>query len=212
MSIALRRKGIMFVISAPSGTGKSTVLHSLWNGTGNLAYSVSVTSRPPRLGEREGIDYYFVSAEDFQAMIARGEFYEWAEVHGNFYGTRKSVIEKILATGQDVVMDLDVQGARSIKAMKSDAVTIFLLPPSMAALEERLRGRETDLSEAIRLRLRNAAGEIAECNHFDYILINDILEQSVSEVVSIIIAERHRSSRQELLFEGEPALEPLTSK
>ena len=209
MSIEMKRRGTLFVLVAPSGGGKSTVLKALRKKMKNLALSVSVTSRPPRSTETDKIDYFFVSLEEFQKMIERKEFYEWAKVHGNYYGTRKETVEELLARGLDVGMDIDVQGARAVKDMKPDAVTIFLLPPSMAVLEKRLRERKTDDDGAIRLRLANAANEISQCKVFDYLAINDDLDRVIEEIRSIIAAERHKSFRQEILVRDEPALDKL---
>jgi guanylate kinase len=199
MNISLRRNGTLFVIAAPSGGGKSTVLHALLERVEGLRYSVSVTSRAPRAGERDGVDYHFTSEEAFQGMIERKEFYEWAKVHGNYYGTRKATVEEILGAGSDVAMDIDVQGACQIKGMKPDAVTVFLLPPSMQTLEERLRKRDTDREEVIQLRLRNAAEEIAQCGLFDYLVINDRLDDTIETIRSIVLAERQKGSRQSLI-------------
>jgi len=209
MSIRLKRSGILFVISAPSGGGKSTVLRALLPATEGLKYSVSVTSRPPRDGEREGVDYYFVSTEEFQSLIDHKEFYEWAKVHGNYYGTRKSVVESLVSQGYDVALDLDVQGACQIKGMKPDSVTIFLLPPSTETLEKRLRGRETDDEEVVRLRMHNAVNEIAQCGLFDYLVVNENLDRTIAAIGHIIDAERQRGSRQRLVVENEPRLQHL---
>jgi len=197
------------VISAPSGGGKSTVLRALLPATEGLKYSVSVTSRPPRDGEREGVDYYFVSTEEFQSLIDHKEFYEWAKVHGNYYGTRKSVVESLVSQGYDVALDLDVQGACQIKGMKPDSVTIFLLPPSTETLEKRLRGRETDDEEVVRLRMHNAVNEIAQCGLFDYLVVNENLDRTIAAIGHIIDAERQRGSRQRLVVENEPRLQHL---
>lgn len=207
MPISLKRRGSLFVLAAPSGGGKSTVLRALLGRVDSLSYSISVTSRAPRRNEKEGVDFHYVSEDEFNAMIERKEFYEWAKVHGNYYGTRKQTVEDLLDTGADVVMDLDVQGAYAIRGMKPEAVTIFLLPPSMQVLEQRLRGRGTDDEEIIRLRLRNAAVEIAQCRMFDYLVINDHLDRVIDQIGQIVEAERHRGIRQELIVSDEPQLE-----
>jgi guanylate kinase len=209
MSISLKRKGTLFVLVAPSGGGKSTVLKALLKKMDSLSYSISVTSRPPRPNEENGRDYHFVSLEAFLKMIERKEFYEWAQVHGNFYGTRKDTVEGLLSEGLDVAMDLDVQGACSIKGMKPESVTIFLLPPSTEILEKRLRDRDTDDDDVIALRLHNATNEIARCKLFDYLVVNDDLERVIEEIESIVRAERHRSIRQTLILEDETAIEDL---
>lgn len=207
MTIGLQRSGILFAVSAPSGGGKSTVLKAIRDRYPDLGYSVSATSRAPRGSERDGVDYHFVSLAKFQEMIAQNAFFEWAVVHGNYYGTPREAVELMLAEGRDVLMDIDVQGARSLKEQCPGAVTIFLLPPSMATLEARLRGRHTDKEDVIQLRLKNAAREISECAAFDYVLVNDDLQRVVQDVSSILIAEGCRSYRQRLCLKHEPALE-----
>ncbi|MFP4379730.1 MAG: guanylate kinase [Candidatus Sumerlaeia bacterium] len=206
MSISLKRNGTLFVVAAPSGGGKSTVLKALLNSIDGLQYSVSVTSRKPRGQEKDGVDFHFVSEEEFHRMVEDKEFYEWAKVHGNYYGTRKSVVEDILRQGYDVTMDIDVQGACQIKGMKPDAVTIFLLPPSIKTLEERLRRRDTDDEEVIRVRLRNATAEISQCHLFDYLVMNDDIDHAIDQIRSIIEAERQKGSRQEVVIQDEPGL------
>ena len=175
MSISLKRKGTLFVLSAPSGGGKSTVLHAVLKSIDGLSYSVSVTSRKPRKKEVNRKDYYFVSVEEFKELIEKKAFYEWAEVHGNYYGTRISTVDRLLHSGSDVVMDIDVQGASNIKKIQPAAITIFLLPPSTKILETRLRRRDTDDDEEVELRMQNAAEEIANCLSFDYLVVNDDL-------------------------------------
>ena len=207
MPISLQRRGTLFILAAPSGGGKSTVLKAVLERVEQLAYSISVTSRPPRGAETPGKDFHFVSEDEFNGMIERKEFYEWAKVHGNYYGTRKQTVEDLLDTGSDVAMDLDVQGAYSIRGMKPESVTIFLLPPSMSVLEDRLRGRGTDDEEVIQLRLRNAAVEIAQCRMFDYLVVNDELDCVVTQIGQIVEAERHRGIRQELIVKDEPQLQ-----
>jgi len=209
MAIELKRSGTLFVLVAPSGGGKSTVLRALLDRITDLSYSISVTSRPPRPGEVDGEDYSFVDIEAFQSMIERKEFYEWAQVHGNFYGTRRDAVEQMLADGKDVGMDLDVQGAYAVKGMKPDAVTVFLLPPSMETLEKRLRTRDTDDDDVIALRLRNAADEISRCRLFDYLVVNDDLDRVIDELAGVVTAERHKSLRQVLTVRDEPGLEGL---
>ena len=190
MGESVKRKGTLFVLSAPSGGGKSSVLRALLGSVGGLAYSVSATTRAPRGEERDGVDYYFVSDEEFGAMVDGAQLYEWAEVHGNRYGTRRDTVQALLDEGRDVVLDIDVQGARSVKEACGDAVTVFLLPPSMERLEERLRGRLTDDDETIRLRLRNAVDEIGRSHEFDFRVVNDDLARAVEEIRTIILSKR----------------------
>jgi guanylate kinase len=195
VSIQLQRKGILIVVSSPSGGGKSTILRQLLAGDPTLDYSVSTTTRPPRSGELDGEAYFFVSDERFDQIIREGRFYEWAHVHGYRYGTRRDIIEEKLARGRDVLLDLDTQGALSVKRLAPDSVIVFLLPPSMEVLEQRLRARNLDSDETIELRLKNARDEIACAENYDYIVINDKLSDTVETVRAIIRAERHRPPR-----------------
>jgi guanylate kinase len=188
-----KRRGLLLVISAPSGGGKSAVLQRLLAAEPELAYSVSVTSRPPRAGEVEGKDYFFVSRQRLETMIAQGVFYEWAEVHGNLYGTRQDTIQRALEAGKDVALDIDVQGGMDVKWQSPDAALVFLMPPSFKKLEERLRGRGTDNEEAIQRRLANARHEMQFWRQYDYVVINEDLETAVAEVLQILSAERLRT-------------------
>jgi guanylate kinase len=195
VSIRLERRGILIVVSSPSGGGKSTILRKLREKDTSLDYSVSTTTRPPRTGEVDGKAYFFVSDEQFDRMIREGRFFEWAHVHGYRYGTRRDIIEEKLARGRDVLLDLDTQGAMSVKRLAPESVIIFLLPPSMEVLEKRLRARNLDSEETIELRLKNARDEIACAERYDYIVINDKLSDTVETVRAIIRAERHRTPR-----------------
>jgi guanylate kinase len=190
-----KRQGLLLVISAPSGGGKSVVLQRLLASDPGLQYSVSVTSRPPRGDEAEGKDYSFVSRERFEEMAQDGVFYEWAEVHGNLYGTRKDVIQQALAAGKDVALDIDVQGGMDVKWQSPDSALVFLMPPSFEKLEARLRSRATDNEEAIQRRLANARHEMQFWRQYDYVVINDDLGQAVADVAEILRAERHRTRR-----------------
>jgi guanylate kinase len=195
VSIRLERRGILIVVSSPSGGGKSTILRKLREKDTSLDYSVSTTTRPPRTGEVDGKAYFFVSDEQFDRMIREGRFFEWAHVHGYRYGTRRDIIEEKLARGRDVLLDLDTQGAMSVKRLAPESVIIFLLPPSMEVLEKRLRARNLDSEETIELRLKNARDEIACAERYDYVVINDKLSDTVETVRAIIRAERHRTPR-----------------
>jgi guanylate kinase len=183
---------MLFVVSAPSGAGKTTLCKAITESLENITHSISYTTRRPRPGEIDGRDYYFVSEQRFQEMIDAGDFAEYARVHGNFYGTSKRVLQAMVREGIDVILDIDTQGARQIKASTGPAVFIFIMPPSMAILEERLRNRKSDQEEEIQGRLRRAADEIREYQMYDYIVVNRDFERALSELRSIIIAERCR--------------------
>jgi len=187
----------VFIISAPSGSGKSTLVARLLQKVPGLMFSVSYTTRPPRGRERDGKSYNFVSREEFEARIQSGEFLEYACVFGNYYGTHRSVLEKARETGQDLVLDIDVQGARQLISKIPGAVSIFVLAPSRQELEHRLRSRGEDRNEVIERRLRDAAEEIRKYQDYDYILINRDLEQSDQILSAIVYAERVRRTRME---------------
>jgi len=187
----------IFIISAPSGSGKSTLVSRLLSGVEGLLFSVSYTTRAPRGAEKDGHNYHFISREEFEAMLARDEFLEHAEVFGNYYGTHRSVLEKARAHGLDLVLDIDVQGARQLRDRLPDAVSIFVLAPSRDILEQRLRARSEDSKEVIQRRLRDAAEEIRNYSQYDYVLINHRVESSVDTLASIVKAERVRRSRME---------------
>ena len=187
--------GLLFIISAASGTGKTTLAERLVQILPNLRLSRSYTSRPARAGERDGVDYNFVSREFFEGMINRGEFLEWADVFGNLYGTSRLDAERLQASGQDVVLVIDVQGAGQVRSAGIPLVTVFVLPPSFEVLEQRLRGRGKDSDEAIRRRLDTARAEVAGYEDYDYVVVNDDLEACVTAMRSIILAERVRRGR-----------------
>ena len=185
----------MVVISGPSGAGKSSFVHELLRRHEDLVYSVSATSRPRREHEVEGTDYFFLEREDFRARIERGEFAEWAEVHGELYGTLRSQIDEALAARRNVLLDIDVQGGRAVRRIYADGVFLFILPPSLERLEKRLRGRGTDSEERIRLRLENARREISLAHEYDYAVVNDEWDVAARKVDAILTAETCRASR-----------------
>jgi guanylate kinase len=191
----MKRKGIAFIFSSPSGGGKTTLCQQVVTLVPDLKYSISYTTRPPRAGEENGKDYYFVSSESFQDIIKGGNFAEWAEIHGHFYGTPLDSLKKLLSKGIDLVLDIDVQGAKQLKERLEEGIFIFLLPPSMSVLKERLEKRGTDSEQEIMNRLKSAEGEIKQLTWYDYIIINDDLNEAVSNLRSIIIAERCKRER-----------------
>jgi len=188
---------IVFIISAPSGSGKSTLVGRLLNDVGNLMFSVSYTTRPRRGHEREGGDYHYISKDEFEARMARDEFLEHACVFGNYYGTHRRILDQAQAEGKDILLDIDVQGARQLKSRVPDAVTVFVLAPSREELEQRLKARSEDSEAVIAKRLRGAAKEIGNYERYDYVVVNRDLEQSVDTLASIVKAERVRRARME---------------
>jgi len=187
------RDGILFVVSAPSGAGKTTLCKGITDSLENLTHSISYTTRSPRPGETDGRDYYFVGADRFRDMVRAGDFAEHAEVHGNLYGTSKRVLDDMIKEGVDVILDIDTQGARQIKSHFSTAVFVFIMPPSLAILEERLRNRKSDHEDEIRKRLQRAVDEIRDYGMYDYIVVNRDFERALSELRSIVVAERCRT-------------------
>jgi guanylate kinase len=189
--------GTLFVVSSPSGGGKGTLIRRVLNSTPNLSYSISYTTRTPRNGEIEGREYYFVNRETFEGMVADNEFLEWACVHGNLYGTARRQVSNETASGLDIILEVDVQGAESIRKLMLDAVSIFILPPSYETLKQRLITRGTDSPEELEVRLRNAPDELRQYSCFDYVIINDDVERAAAQLAAIIHAERARCERQE---------------
>jgi guanylate kinase len=183
------------VMSAPSGAGKTTIARELLSRRNDVGYSVSCTTRAPRPGEQDGVDYHFLSPEAFEAAVRGDEFAEWAEVHGNRYGTLKSEVEKVMASGKHVMLDIDVQGARQLRQRFLESVTIFVVPPSVEALVARLTGRKTESAEALALRLRNAQLELAEAEQYQHVVVNDRLEHAVALVSAIIDEETTKRER-----------------
>ena len=187
----------VFIISAPSGSGKSTLVHRLLKSVPGLTFSISYTTRPPRPSETNGVDYVFINRFEFQARLAQTEFLEYAEVFGNYYGTHRSTFENADHERKDLVLDIDVQGARQLKVAIPEAISIFVLPPSREVLEQRLRARSQDSEEVIRRRLQGAAEEVRNYTQYDYVLINRELEESAARLATIVKAERLRKARME---------------
>ncbi len=192
------------MVSAPSGAGKTTLCRKLRDAFPDLKFSVSYTTRKPREGEIDDVHYTFVDEDEFRSMITDGEFVEWAQVHGNFYGTSKKRIEDMMNKGFDVLLDIDVHGARQIRERFPDSVLIFVLPPSIDELKKRLSGRMTDSEDVIKKRLKNAADEISGYKNYDYVIINDLFEDALKEMVAVVVAERARTSKidEELVREN----------
>ncbi|SFR91098.1 guanylate kinase [Dyella sp. OK004] len=189
-------EGTLFVVAAPSGAGKSTMVNALLEREPAISLSVSHTTRPPRPGEQYGRHYYFVERVEFEREIAEGIFLEHAEVHGNLYGTSRTTVAELLCQGRDVLLEIDWQGARQIRKSKPDCVSVFILPPSRVELERRLRGRASDSAEVIERRLHNSREEIAHAHEFDYIIVNDRFEDALGDLQSIVRAVRQRSALQ----------------
>jgi guanylate kinase len=187
----------VFIISAPSGSGKSTLVSQLMKCFPDLRFSVSYTTRQPRGQERDGHEYHFISRAEFEARLAKDEFLEWAEVFGNYYGTHRSELERAAAAGADLVLDIDVQGARQLKGRIPHAVSIFILPPSRQVLEERLRTRSQDAEAVIERRLEEAAEEIRNYSQYDYVLVNREVQASTDNLAAIVRSVRSRRDRME---------------
>ncbi len=188
--------GNLFIISSPSGGGKGTLIREVLRIVPNIGYSISFTTRKIRVGEEHGKHYFFIGRDEFENLIERGEFLEYAEVHGNFYGTSKTQVKKMTDEGVDVILEIDVQGAVSIRAKMPKAVSIFILPPSFDVLKARLVKRQTESDEELSLRLKNSRGEVEDYKDFDYIIINDEVEKAINDLKTAILAERLRKDRQ----------------
>lgn len=196
---ATPQPGLLLVLSAPSGAGKTTLAHRLLKDLPEGIFSISFTTRAPRGKERDGVDYHFLDVATFQEKIERGDFVEWAEVHHNFYGSPRSVVDEARAKRGVAVFDIDVQGGQAIKRQYPDAITVFILPPSMEELERRLRDRKTDSDETIRKRMLVARSEIERgVASYDYIVVNDDFERAYRELHSVVVAERCRRGRVDL--------------
>ncbi|HEX7008300.1 MAG TPA: guanylate kinase [Alphaproteobacteria bacterium] len=192
----ITRRGLMLVLSSPSGAGKTSIARALLAADANLELSVSVTTRPKRPGERDGVDYHFIGKDRFDAMVAEQALLEHAHVFGHYYGTPRAPVEAALAQGRDVLFDIDWQGTQQLaQAARDDLVAVFVLPPSTAELERRLRARAQDSEEVVRSRMAKASDEMSHWREYDYIVINNSLDQSVADVRAILAAERLRRDR-----------------
>ena len=199
-SAEAKREGVLFVVSAPSGAGKTTLCRELMSSVTDLKQSISYATREQRIGEQDGVDYHFVKSERFLAMVAGNEFAEWAEVHGNYYGTALATINTAAGEGIDLLLDIDCQGARQLRQNYARGVFIFILPPDYIELEKRLRERGTDSEDVIQKRLRNARDEIAQAHKYDYLVVNDDFDKAKQSLLSIINAERQKACRCEHLL------------
>lgn len=182
--------GNLFVVAAPSGAGKSSLVKSLLELDSHLVVSISHTTRPPRGQERNGREYWFISEPEFRAMVEHGDFFEWAEVHGNLYGTSRAAIESRMAAGEDVILEIDWQGALQIKRIFANAVLVFILPPSWDELRSRLERRGEDAADVIDMRLENAKTELAQAKEFDFVIINELFERALFDLKAIVHAQR----------------------
>jgi guanylate kinase len=189
--------GNLFVVAAPSGAGKSSLVKALLELDSHLAVSVSHTTRAPRGQEQHGREYWFIGTDEFRQMAAQGDFFEWAEVHGNLYGTSRRAIEDRLARGDDVVLEIDWQGALQIKQIFAHAILIFILPPSWAELEQRLKRRGEDGADVIARRMENARLEVAQARHFDFVIINGLFETALFDLKTVVHSQRLRYAAQQ---------------
>lgn len=189
-------KGLLIVVTGPSAVGKGTICRALLQEAPDIRFSVSLTTRKPRPGEIHGVEYYFCTHEEFRAQVERGDLLEWAEVYGNYYGTPRRYVEEVTDVGQNVILDIDMVGARSVREQYPGAVSVFVLPPSMAALRQRIMGRGTESDEAVDRRLKEAPTWIEEGLNYDYVIVNDDLHTAVQSLRAIVDAERSRTVRQ----------------
>ena len=188
-------QGLLIVISAPSGAGKTTICKGLLNEFPDLRFSVSCTTRSPRKGEKDGEDYHFISVKDFRDSIEKNEFVEWEEIYGHFYGTSKKDVEGLIQKGYDVILDIDIKGAGNVKAKYPESVFVFIMPPSVEILRERLKKRDSETDDIIKMRFDRAMEEIWENEWYDYVIFNDIIGDSVDIMRSVYMAEKNRRSR-----------------
>lgn len=193
--------GLLIVISGPSGAGKGTLCNLIKKEFPNIYYSISATTRSPRQGERHGVDYLFMSKEEFLELRDANGFLEWAEVYGNYYGTPRSKVEENIAQGRDVILEIDIQGALNVKKQYPEGVFIFIVPPSIKELKRRIENRGQDSPEDISKRLKSAHTELAYVSEYDYVIVNDKIETAIAKLKSIIIAEKCRPQRRKIKFE-----------
>jgi guanylate kinase len=194
--------GNLIIISSPSGGGKGTLIKAVLKTLPNIGYSVSFTTREMRVGETHGKDYFFVSRAEFERLIEQGEFLEYATVHENFYGTSLNQIKKEIEAGHDIILEIDVQGAESVRTKIPEAVSVFILPPSFEVLAARLMARATEKKEDLALRLKNSFGEVNRFSEFEYVVVNDAVEQATIDLQTIILAERLKRVRQSRAIQG----------
>ncbi|MDR3564860.1 MAG: guanylate kinase [Negativicutes bacterium] len=197
----MMRQGILIVLSGPSGTGKGTICKELMQNNSNLHYSISATTRPPRAGETNGVNYWFTAKDDFESMVKMGELLEWAEVYGNYYGTPRRYVNEMLHSGKDVVLELDTQGALQLKTQFPQGVFIYIVPPSIQELAARITKRGTESPEAIEKRLGAAHEELSCAFHYNYIVVNDEVSKATAKIAAIISAEKCRTDRNADLIE-----------
>ncbi len=193
--LGMKREGLLYIVSAPSGAGKTTLLKRVMHYFPDIRFSISYTTRPPRSGESDGEDYHFISTQQFQQMVEKEAFAEWAEVLGNRYGTALDSIRESRSQGVDLILDIDSQGARQIEERFNGGVFIFILPPSLEVLKQRLKARKVDRQQVIQFRVAQARNEMKQARWYDYIIVNDRIEEAAEQLKSIIIAERCRRER-----------------
>lgn len=194
----MSKRGTLYIVAAPSGAGKSSIVNAVLARDSEIALSISFTSRAPRPGERHAQHYHFISADEFKSMIRAGDFFEYAQVHGDWKGTARQSVEPQLCAGKDVLLEIDWQGARQVREKVPDAVSVFILPPSRDALEQRMRTRGQDSEETIQRRLAAAREEMSHYDEFDYVIVNDVFEKAVDEMQTIFTASRLRREAQEV--------------